>query len=78
MSENGTYQINGAWTIDWPRKFHIADTYFHYERHHDGGEVLRALGPTSEALIVMVEQFGKIQSTERKVPLEKHKKTQLF
>ena len=59
MSENGTYQINGAWTIDWPRKFHIADTYFHYERHHDGGEVLRALGPTSEALIVMVTQFGK-------------------
>ncbi len=55
MSENGTYFINGAWTIDWPRKFQVASTVFHYERLDDGPEILRALGPTSETLILMVK-----------------------
>ena len=72
MSENGTYQINGAWTTDWPRKFHIADTYFHYERHHDGAEVLHALGPTSEALVVMVTEF-KLSCNLEKIKVRKER-----
>lgn len=49
-----TYYINGAWTIDWPRKFKVADTIFHYERPRDRRETFTALGPTSEELAVMV------------------------
>jgi len=53
-SENGPYYINGDWTIDWPRKFTVAGTVFHYERQNDAPELMRAVGPTSENLIVMV------------------------
>ncbi|XP_039725975.1 A disintegrin and metalloproteinase with thrombospondin motifs 6 isoform X11 [Pteropus medius] len=53
-SEGDDYYINGAWTIDWPRKFDIAGTAFHYKRPTDEPESLEALGPTSENLIVMV------------------------
>ncbi|TKS85021.1 disintegrin and metalloproteinase with thrombospondin motifs 6 [Collichthys lucidus] len=53
-SEGEDYYINGAWTIDWPRKFDIAGTSFHYKRPSDEPESLEALGATSENLFVMV------------------------
>uniref|UniRef100_A0A1A8U2E1 ADAM metallopeptidase with thrombospondin type 1 motif, 6 n=1 Tax=Nothobranchius furzeri TaxID=105023 RepID=A0A1A8U2E1_NOTFU len=53
-SEQDDYYINGAWTIDWPRKFDIAGTSFHYRRPSDEPETLEALGPTTENLAVMV------------------------
>ncbi|KAI3362079.1 hypothetical protein L3Q82_012412 [Scortum barcoo] len=53
-SEVDDYYINGAWTIDWPRKFDIAGTAFHYKRPSDEPESLEALGATSENLVVMV------------------------
>ncbi|XP_068562579.1 A disintegrin and metalloproteinase with thrombospondin motifs 6 isoform X2 [Cebidichthys violaceus] len=53
-SEVDDYYINGAWTIDWPRKFDIAGTAFHYKRPSDEPESLEALGATTETLIVMV------------------------
>lgn len=54
-TEEDDYYINGAWTIDWPRKFDVAGTAFHYKRPADEAESLEALGPTSENLIVMVK-----------------------
>ncbi|XP_037341407.2 A disintegrin and metalloproteinase with thrombospondin motifs 6 [Pungitius pungitius] len=53
-SEVDDYYINGAWTIDWPRKFDIAGTAFHYKRPSDEPESLEALGATTEVLVVMV------------------------
>ena len=53
-SVNGEYYINGAWTIDWPRKFEVANTVFHYKRPNEKPETLTALGPTSEDLVIMV------------------------
>uniref|UniRef100_A0A3B5MH38 Uncharacterized protein n=1 Tax=Xiphophorus couchianus TaxID=32473 RepID=A0A3B5MH38_9TELE len=53
-SEEDDYYINGAWTIDWPRKFDIAGSAFHYRRPTDEPESLEALGPTTENLSVMV------------------------
>lgn len=53
-SEGDDYFINGAWTIDWPRKFDIAGTAFHYKRPLDEPESLEALGATTENLVVMV------------------------
>ncbi|XP_075885679.1 A disintegrin and metalloproteinase with thrombospondin motifs 6 isoform X3 [Nelusetta ayraudi] len=53
-SEGEDYYINGAWTIDWPRKFDIAGTAFHYRRPSDEPESLEALGATTENLVVMV------------------------
>ncbi|XP_040013463.1 A disintegrin and metalloproteinase with thrombospondin motifs 6 [Xiphias gladius] len=53
-SEEDDYYINGAWTIDWPRKFDIAGTAFHYKRPSDEPESLEALGATTENLVVMV------------------------
>ncbi|CAH2296250.1 A disintegrin and metallo ase with thrombospondin motifs 6 isoform X2 [Pelobates cultripes] len=53
-SEGDDYFINGAWTIDWPRKFDVVGTAFHYKRPTDEPESLEALGPTSESLIVMI------------------------
>ncbi|XP_056094962.1 A disintegrin and metalloproteinase with thrombospondin motifs 6 [Rhinichthys klamathensis goyatoka] len=53
-SEGDDYYINGAWTIDWPRKFDIAGTAFHYKRPTDEPESLEALGATTENLVVMV------------------------
>ncbi|KAG7245906.1 hypothetical protein CRUP_033412, partial [Coryphaenoides rupestris] len=52
-SEGDDYYINGAWTIDWPRRFDIAGTTFHYRRPSDGPETLEALGATTEILVVM-------------------------
>lgn len=51
------YYINGDWTIDWPRKFPIAGTVFHYKLVEHEPESFRALGPTSEDLVVMVTVF---------------------
>ncbi|XP_061658085.1 A disintegrin and metalloproteinase with thrombospondin motifs 6 isoform X4 [Syngnathoides biaculeatus] len=53
-SEGDDYYINGAWTIDWPRKFDIAGTAFHYKRPTDEPETLEALGATAENLVVMI------------------------
>ncbi|TRY68193.1 hypothetical protein DNTS_027843 [Danionella cerebrum] len=53
-SEGDDYYINGAWTIDWPRKFDIAGTAFYYKRPTDEPESLEALGATTENLVVMV------------------------
>ncbi|XP_058473616.1 A disintegrin and metalloproteinase with thrombospondin motifs 6 isoform X2 [Solea solea] len=53
-SERDDYYINGAWTIDWPRKFDIAGTVFHYKRPSDEPESLEALGATTENLVVMI------------------------
>ena len=53
-SERDDYYLNGAWTIDWPRKFDIAGTAFHYKRPTDEPESLEAQGPISENLIVVV------------------------
>nr|XP_057920932.1 A disintegrin and metalloproteinase with thrombospondin motifs 6 isoform X2 [Doryrhamphus excisus] len=53
-SEGDDYYINGAWTIDWPRKFDIAGTAFHYKRPSDEPEYLEALGATTENLVVMI------------------------
>ncbi|MED6245568.1 A disintegrin and metalloproteinase with thrombospondin motifs 6 [Ataeniobius toweri] len=53
-SEEDDYYLNGAWTIDWPRKFDIGRTAFHYRRPSDEPESLEALGPTTENLFVMV------------------------
>ncbi|MGH0186019.1 UNVERIFIED_CONTAM: hypothetical protein FKN15_020577 [Acipenser sinensis] len=53
-SEDDNYYINGAWTIDWPRKFDVAGTAFHYKRPADEPESLEALGGTTEILVVMV------------------------
>ena len=52
------YYINGDWTIDWPRKFRIAGTVFHYKLAEFQPESLQALGPTSEDLVVMVRVLG--------------------
>lgn len=46
--------INGGWTIDWPHKFEIAGTTFTYERNPDDPEMLKALGPVTEDLIISV------------------------
>jgi len=67
MSE--VYHINGAWTIDWPRKFEIANTVFKYERPKDGLERFVALGPTSEDLAVMVITFACHFSTGSELTL---------
>ncbi|XP_025111187.1 A disintegrin and metalloproteinase with thrombospondin motifs 6-like isoform X3 [Pomacea canaliculata] len=48
------YYINGDWTIDWPRKFTVAGTVFHYKLSGQRAGVLQALGPTSEDLVVMM------------------------
>ncbi|CAI9618238.1 unnamed protein product, partial [Staurois parvus] len=37
-SDSDDYFINGAWTIDWPRKFDVAGTAFHYKRPTDEPE----------------------------------------
>ena len=65
QSINGTYYINGALTIDWPRQFKTAGTIFHYKRKNEA-ETLKAFGPLSEDLNVMVllqENNGGISYT---------------
>ena len=64
---DGTYYINGNWRIDFPNDYEAAGTTVHYERKIKGGggkrarlltlfapEQIRMLGPTTEALYVVV------------------------
>ncbi|KAK7101026.1 hypothetical protein V1264_023874 [Littorina saxatilis] len=53
-NDKDEYYINGDWTIDWPRKFSIAGTVFHYKLVEYEPESFQALGPTSEDLVVMM------------------------
>ncbi|XP_059158186.1 A disintegrin and metalloproteinase with thrombospondin motifs 6-like [Physella acuta] len=48
------YFINGDWTIDWPRRFRVAGTVFTYRLAEHEPESLRANGPTSEDLVIMI------------------------
>ncbi|XP_022094920.1 papilin-like [Acanthaster planci] len=55
---NGQYYINGNFTIDFPQPFEVADTVVYYERKFGapfyGAEALRALGPITEPLFVVL------------------------
>nr|XP_045610870.1 papilin-like [Procambarus clarkii] len=73
----GFFFLNGNWRIDFPRARKFAGTTFHYERKADGvgifaPEVLRALGPTTEPLfIVLLYQESNPGITyEYSVPME--------
>ncbi|KAK8394131.1 hypothetical protein O3P69_006372 [Scylla paramamosain] len=56
----GFFYLNGNWRIDFPRAREFAGTTFHYERKVNGGvgifapEVIRALGPTTEPLFIVL------------------------
>lgn len=55
----GFFYLNGNWRIDFPRARKFAGTIFYYERKADGigifaPEVLRAQGPTTEPLFIVV------------------------
>ena len=66
-ASSGVYHINGAWTIDWPREFHVANTVLQYERPNNGQELFLAVGPTSEDLAVMVIPFAFTSMKRRQV-----------
>lgn len=52
---NGKPYINGAWHIDYPGNFTVAGTVFQYQRPRtEGGEVITAMGPTTEPVDIMV------------------------
>lgn len=58
-NQTGHFYLNGNWRIDFPRARHFAGTTFHYERKATGieifaPEILRALGPTTEPLHIVV------------------------
>ncbi|XP_060117802.1 papilin isoform X1 [Heteronotia binoei] len=51
----GTYYLNGHWTIEFSRALHIASTVVHYDRGSEGDlapELVHAKGPTTEPLII--------------------------
>uniref|UniRef100_UPI0025403722 papilin n=1 Tax=Euleptes europaea TaxID=460621 RepID=UPI0025403722 len=51
----GTYYLNGHWTIEFSRALHVASTVVHYDRGSEGDlapELLHARGPTTEPLII--------------------------
>ncbi|XP_070578826.1 papilin-like isoform X2 [Ptychodera flava] len=53
----GFYYLNGEWRVDHPKSFHAAGTMIHYERKPQAfpaPEVVRALGPTTEPLYVVL------------------------
>ncbi|XP_064108154.1 papilin-like isoform X7 [Macrobrachium nipponense] len=55
----GYFYLNGNWRIDFPRAMQFAGTTVHYERKANGGgifapEILRAKGPTTENLIIVM------------------------
>ncbi|XP_042237860.1 papilin-like isoform X4 [Homarus americanus] len=55
----GFFYLNGNWRIDFPRARNFCGTTFHYERKADGvgifaPEVLRAKGPTTEPLFIVI------------------------
>lgn len=56
----GHYYLNGNWRIDFPRSLPFVGTIFHYERKPHGfyaPEALSALGPTTEAIYIVVCSF---------------------
>lgn len=61
----GHFYLNGNWRIDFPRARKFAGTTFHYERKNNGGvgifapEILRALGPTTEPLFIVVSAMDQ-------------------
>ncbi|KAK4313128.1 hypothetical protein Pmani_015500 [Petrolisthes manimaculis] len=76
-NQTGHFYLNGNWRIDFPRARHFAGTTFHYERKATGieifaPEILRALGPTTEPLhIVLLYQETNLGiSYEYSVPKE--------
>ncbi|XP_054827005.1 papilin [Eublepharis macularius] len=51
----GTYYLNGHWTINFSQALHIASTVVHYDRGSEGDlapELLHARGPTTEPLVI--------------------------
>ena len=53
----GHYYLNGNWRIDFPREMKFAGCTFHYERKPHAfiaPEMISALGPTTEALYVVL------------------------
>ncbi|XP_048340392.1 papilin isoform X2 [Sphaerodactylus townsendi] len=51
----GTYYLNGHWTIEFSRALHVASTVVHYDRGSEGDlapELLHVRGPTTEPLLV--------------------------
>ncbi|XP_046445127.1 papilin-like isoform X2 [Daphnia pulex] len=53
----GHYYLNGNWRIDFPREMKFAGCTFHYERKPHAfiaPETITALGPTTEALYVVL------------------------
>ncbi|KAK9409767.1 papilin [Crotalus adamanteus] len=51
----GTYYLNGQWTIEYSQALPIASTVMHYERGSEGDlapELLHARGPITEPLII--------------------------
>lgn len=56
----GHYYLNGNWRIDFPRSIRCAGTIFHYERKPHGffaPETITALGPTIEAIYIVVRNY---------------------
>ena len=54
---NGTFYLNGNWQIEFPKEIKLANTTFYYERRPhtaSGPESLRALGPTSEPVFIVL------------------------
>eukprot|EP00106_Octopus_bimaculoides_P010008 XP_014777450.1 PREDICTED: A disintegrin and metalloproteinase with thrombospondin motifs 6-like [Octopus bimaculoides] len=74
-NEGSVYYINGGWTIDWPRKFAVAGTIVHYDRHNDEPESFYALGPIQENFVVMVllQEENTGITYEYNVPFEANK-----
>src|SRR5699024_5959848 len=77
-NQYGRFYLNGNWRIQPASSFEIAGTKFHYERPHGAAsgrvntpETLRALGPTTEALFIMLlyQEPNQGVSYEYSVPL---------
>ena len=64
-NSTGHYYLNGNWRIDYPQQLAICGTTFHYERKYKNSkargpltlfapENIRALGPTTESLYIVI------------------------
>lgn len=64
-NSTGHYYLNGNWRIDYPQQMDICGTTFHYERKYKNTkargpltlfapESIRALGPTTESLYIVI------------------------
>lgn len=71
-NRDGKNYINGGYTIDWAQKFDAAGTTFTYGRDDSEPEFLKALGPTTEDLVVLVllQEPNKGIRFEYNVPVE--------